>query len=102
MSAYKLLQLQTQSKIVDGYVLKDAAKSKVDNELEDVPKLKEVVLKERNAEKIKAIQGLVKSSVDLIIPAQRLGWVDVNDGVVGVCGTFTSFIGIYDTFPTKC
>ncbi|KAJ3367455.1 Peroxisomal membrane protein PMP27 [Kappamyces sp. JEL0680] len=43
--------------------------------------------------------GLIKNGTDLIIPSARLGWVDVSDGVVGLAGTITSFIGIRDTWP---
>jgi hypothetical protein len=50
----------------------------------------------------KALQGIIKNSLDIAIPVQRLGWVDISDGVVGLAGTITSFIGIYDTYPSAC
>jgi hypothetical protein len=58
--------------------------------------------KERDESKeFKLKQGLVKNSIDLIIPSARLGWLDVSDTVVGLAGTLTSFIGIYDTYPKQ-
>lgn len=47
----------------------------------------------------KTVQGLVKNAVDLIIPTARLKWIDVSDLAVGLAGTFTSVIGIIDTYP---
>lgn len=47
----------------------------------------------------KQMMGVVKNGLDMIIPAQRLGWVPVSDGTVGLCGTITSVIGIIDTWP---
>jgi peroxin-11B len=44
-------------------------------------------------------RGVLKNGLDLIIPAQRLGWVNVHDGIVGCCGTITSIMGIQDTYP---
>ena len=49
----------------------------------------------------KAIKGIVKNTVDLVIPSQRLGWIPVHDGIVGACGTITSLMGIYETYPKK-
>jgi peroxin-11B len=59
-----------------------------------------IAKKDRDAKKeLKLKQGIVKNGIDLIIPSQRLGWVGISDGVVGVAGTITSVIGIYDTYP---
>jgi peroxin-11B len=41
---------------------------------------------------------LAKSGLDIIVPMQRLEWLNVSDGWVGFCGTLTSLMGIYDTF----
>lgn len=49
--------------------------------------------------KNKQLMGIVKNSVDAIIPAARLGWLPVSDGTVGIAGTITSVIGIMDTWP---
>lgn len=56
-------------------------------------------LKEFRAKEAKLGQGILKNTTDLIIPSARLGWINVSDGIVGLAGTITSFIGIYDTFP---
>jgi len=49
--------------------------------------------------KQKQVMAMVKNGVDLIIPSARLGWLPVSDGTVGLAGTITSVIGIYDTWP---
>ncbi len=49
--------------------------------------------------KNKQIQGIVKNSIDLIIPAARLKWLPVSDGTVGLAGSITSVIGMIDTWP---
>jgi len=49
--------------------------------------------------KNKQLMGLVKNSLDMVIPAQRLQWLPVSDGTAGVAGTITSIIGIQDTWP---
>ena len=41
---------------------------------------------------------ILKSGLDIVVPMQRLGWLNVSDGVVGLCGTITSIMGIYDTW----
>jgi peroxin-11B len=68
-------------------------------------KLKVLQLKEKDSnskeKEFKLKQGIVKNSIDLVIPCARLGWLDVSDGAVGVAGTITSVIGIKDTFPSK-
>jgi hypothetical protein len=69
--------------VLNGYKLNKAYKNgKVDSK-------KEFKLK----------QGIVKNFLDLWIPVARLDWLPISDLQVGVCGTLTSFIGIYDTWP---
>jgi hypothetical protein len=38
---------------------------------------------------------LVSDLADLTIPTTGLGWVNLDDGVVGLAGTLSSLIGIY-------
>ena len=45
------------------------------------------------------MMGVVKNGLDMVIPAARLGWINVSDGTVGIAGSITSAIGIYDTWP---
>ena len=52
-------------------------KKKVDKELNDVK-----------------IQ-LVSDMCDIMIPATTLGWVDLDDGIVGLAGTTSSLIGVW-------
>jgi peroxin-11B len=59
-----------------------------------------VMEKRDGAKETKTMKALAKSGIDLVIPAQRLGWVGVSDGVVGLCGTVTSVMGIMDTYPS--
>ena len=47
---------------------------------------------------MKSGKKLIKSSLDIVVPIARLEWLPINDGIVGVCGTITSLMGIYDTF----
>jgi len=56
-------------------------------------------LRELEGKQFKTAQGLAKSLLDIIIPAARLEWLPVSDGVVGLAGTITSVMGIYDTWP---
>ena len=51
--------------------------------------------------KAKHIIDVVKNGTDLIIPAARLGWVEASGQTVGLAGTLTSLIGIYQTYPAK-
>ena len=51
--------------------------------------------------KAKHIIDVVKNGTDLIIPAARLGWIDASGQTVGLAGTITSLIGIYQTYPAK-
>jgi peroxin-11B len=32
---------------------------------------------------------------DLVLPTSALGWVKVNDGMVGMAGTLSSLTGLY-------
>ena len=51
--------------------------------------------------KSKHIIDVVKNGTDLVIPAARLGWIDASGQTVGLAGTITSLIGIYQTYPEK-
>ena len=51
--------------------------------------------------KAKQILAVAKNTTDLIIPAARLGWVSASEQTVGLAGTITSLIGIYQTYPAK-
>lgn len=56
--------------------------------------------KENDDTKLKKVKlGIAKSGLDLFIPSNRLGWLDIGEFGVGVCGTLTSLIGIHDTWP---
>jgi len=41
---------------------------------------------------------LVKNGLDIWIPATRLEFVNFNGGTVGLIGTITSIIGLYQSF----
>jgi len=56
-----------------------------------------VTLEEKKA---KQITGVVKNGLDLVIPAARLNWLNISDGTVGLAGTATSLIGMYETYPS--
>ncbi|KOS23054.1 Peroxisomal membrane protein PMP30A [Escovopsis weberi] len=47
--------------------------------------------KERDASRLQLISDLA----DLTIPSSALGWVALDDGVVGLAGTLSSLIGVY-------
>ena len=51
--------------------------------------------------KAKHIIDVVKNGTDLVIPAARLGWIDASGQTVGLAGTITSLIGIWQTYPSK-
>lgn len=56
------------------------------------------VLKERTelaGEKQKIQKQLLQDSLDIIIPANQLGWIDVGPSVVGLAGSITSLMGMY-------
>ncbi|KAG0276558.1 hypothetical protein BGZ95_007393, partial [Linnemannia exigua] len=38
-------------------------------------------------------KALLQDGLDLLIPASGLGYVDLDDGVVGLIGTATSLMG---------
>lgn len=52
---------------------------------------KKKVEKELNAVKIQLLSDLC----DITIPASALGWVDLDDGIVGLAGTTSSLIGAW-------
>ena len=47
--------------------------------------------RERAASQLQLISDLA----DLTVPASALGWVNFDDGVVGLAGTLSSVIGVY-------
>ena len=51
--------------------------------------------------KAKHIVDVLKNGTDLVIPAARLGWIDASQQTVGLAGTVTSLIGIWQTYPAK-
>lgn len=38
---------------------------------------------------------LLSDICDLTVPASALGWVALDDGVVGIAGTVSSLLGVY-------
>lgn len=52
---------------------------------------KKKVDKELNAVKIQLISDLC----DITIPGSALGWVDLDDGIVGLAGTTSSLLGVW-------
>jgi len=92
IAAYKFKQALDELKV---------ARSQLQGAVSDPTKLASVnaKLKSAEAKRNKQLMGMIKSGTDSIIPAARLGWLPVSDGVVGVAGTITSVIGIYDTWP---
>lgn len=78
LNVYKLNKAQTKL---------TAAKKSDDNK-------KEVA--KYSADRHKAIMGVIKNGIDLMIPASRLDIVSIEDGYVGLLGTVTTFIGGWD------
>jgi peroxin-11B len=52
---------------------------------------KKKVEKELNAVKIQLLSDLC----DITIPSSALGWVDLDDGIVGLAGTTSSLLGVW-------
>lgn len=52
---------------------------------------KKKVKKELNAVKIQ----LLSDFCDITIPSSALGWVDLDDGIVGLAGTTSSLLGVW-------
>lgn len=52
---------------------------------------KKKVDKELNAVKVQLISDLC----DITIPSSALGWVDLDDGIVGLAGTTSSLLGVW-------
>jgi hypothetical protein len=117
IAAYKLRAVLEENKAARAQ-LNDPSKLAAANKL----------LKAGDEKRNKQIMAMVKNGVDLVvrsctdwmeeglrvlhsdncvllavlcfqIPAARLGWLPVSDGTVGLAGTITSCIGIYDTWP---
>jgi peroxin-11B len=49
-------------------------------------------------EKLKLGRELLQDSLDLIIPYSMMGMSNINAGLVGIVGTITSLIGIWNTW----
>jgi peroxin-11B len=49
------------------------------------------VAREANAVKLQLISDLC----DITVPSSALGWVNLDDGVVGLAGTVSSLLGVY-------
>lgn len=47
--------------------------------------------RERSASQLQLISDLC----DLTVPYSALGWVNFDDGIVGLAGTLSSLIGVY-------
>lgn len=47
--------------------------------------------KELNAVKVQLVSDLC----DITIPSSALGWVDLDDGIVGLAGTTSSLLGVW-------
>jgi Peroxisomal biogenesis factor 11 (PEX11) len=47
--------------------------------------------RERAASRLQLLSDLC----DLIVPVSALGWIDFDDGIVGLAGTTSSLIGLY-------
>jgi peroxin-11B len=50
--------------------------------------------RERSAANIQLISDLC----DLTIPSSALGYVNLDDGIVGIAGTVSSLIGVWSTW----
>jgi len=53
-------------------------------------------LAELNKLQTKNYLDLAKNSVDILLPANRLEYITLSDGTVGLAGTITSLVGFYD------
>lgn len=51
-------------------------------------------LADQRKQKDAAVMNTVKGVIDFMVPAGRLGWVPLNDGMIGLCGVITSVIAI--------
>ncbi|KAI3660247.1 hypothetical protein MP638_005110 [Amoeboaphelidium occidentale] len=62
----------------------------------------EVLRKEHlmfKAEQPKLVMELLQDSLDVVIPAALLEYLPVSQGVVGLVGTITSLMGVYNAWP---
>lgn len=48
-----------------------------------------------NSERKTSQLQLLSDLCDLTIPSSTLGWVSLDDGLVGLAGTLSSLIGVY-------
>jgi peroxin-11B len=67
----------------------------------DLTELRKRQLLRLQDRKAAQVIGVVKNMTDLIIPAARLRWLLVSDGTVGLAGSITSCIGVYQTYPKR-
>ena len=75
------------------YKLQERAKAVNRKEGEGVMEGKKVE-RERQAVRLQ----LLSDVCDLTVPATALGWVGLDDGVVGLAGTLSSLIGVWGTW----
>lgn len=94
IAAYKFKQAVDENKL---------ARAQLSQSLSDPAKVAAAnkSLKAGDEKRNKQMMAMVKNGVDIIIPSARLGWLPVSDGTVGIAGTITSVIGIYDSWPTQ-
>jgi peroxin-11B len=62
----------------------------------------EVLRKEHlmlKAEQPKLVMELLQDSLDVVIPAALLEYLPVSQGVVGLVGTITSLMGVFNAWP---
>lgn len=72
------------------YALSERASAISEKDGESVVEKKKVA-KEANAVKIQLISDLC----DITVPSAALGWVGLDDGVVGLAGTVSSLLGVW-------
>jgi len=78
---YTLYQLRQRESVIDK------------NDGEGVVESKKII-RERNTTNIQLISDLC----DLCVPSSALGYVNLDDGIVGLAGTVSSLIGVYATW----
>lgn len=97
--AYALLQLMLQTARDERF------RQKMDRHLRESPEVAEVLLPQLDALLLLLLvtlrshpdvaMDMVKNSCDLLIPLDKLGFYEVNAGVVAFCGLISSLIGSF-------
>ena len=54
-----------------------------------------MILTPPRSERFNGQLQLLTDACDLVLPTAALGWLKVNDGVVGMAGTASSLLGLY-------